>query len=544
MAVVAGTAPYWNFPAGAPNLNGQLDMADCLASYLYFAKAQWTIPLLQAPLLGPAPGTNVFFADVVPIVALVGKTLLTLAGHPINPYGWYMLLCLILPGSAMTALLAAAGQRNLVSAIAGSVFADTSPYLLWRWGHIPLSSHFLIIAALALYVRALRQDFRWPTEPWWTLLLGLALLTNPYLFVMVGACWSATFLQGLLSGNMTPRQAIVAVAAPVFVVSCLLFLLGVFAARSSVRGDPGFGEFSMNLISPFVPQMSGLFSPLKGFRAGNPNQYEGFSYLGIGVLVLLIVNLRNISQWLIRHWQCHFALLLVFGALFVLALSNRIFFGNHLLLNIPLSENAERALAMFRSSGRFFWPIGYAITALCRLCTLHKFRPLASIALVLMAALLQFLDVAPLRSAIASAVAREAPSVLDRDRLRTMVVHSDAVLVFPTDSCARDALDAMDLTPAARDRLKHRVWFGDMEVQLAGAMANVPTNTVWVDRLKTTCVEEIHVQHQPLLPGVLYVYLLDFMPTKEQTGAIDPRQICRSDDWVRYCQIRRLATSH
>jgi len=543
LPMIAGTSRFWDFATGNsinPTFSGLTpkDTAQVWATYLYFVKAPWSWPLLQAPLLGPPPGTNVFFGDVVPWVALVGKLLSKALGFPINPYGFYLFASLVAPGCAMTALLATAGQRNLAAAIFGSILTDTTPYLLFRWGHIALSSHFLVIMALGLYLRTGTEGISRRTEVGWNLLLAGTFLTNAYLLVLVGACRVAALLQKLIAREASLRKLAISATVSGATVLGLAIPLGVFGQNNGPLGDWGFGHYSMNLLSPMTPQMSGLFPELRDFRVGMPFQYEGFSYLGVGILLLASANARGIARWLQMRWRTHLALLSILGLLLLFALSNRIYFGSRLVAEINLGSYLEQHIfGMFRSSGRFFWLVGYAFVAVCILSQLRNFTSRSSLALLAAAGFLQVVDVSPLRDFILREVSQDPSVVLGPERLKSMIAGANAVWVFPTFGCVDPVVEATNLTPSEKQELKRRLWIANVEIELASAQAYIRTNTVYVARHQSDCPLEAETQRQIFLEGALYIYLMDYEPSPAQIAGKRLGSVCKTEHWARYCRV-------
>ena len=146
----------------------------------------------------------------------------------------------------------------------------------------------------------------------------------------------------------------------------------------------------MNLASPFVPQLSGVFPPLATYWTGMRSQV--FDYLGIGVLLILSIALTAMLRWPDRRLSRHLAMTAVLGAFFLFALSNKITIGSHTLLLIPLPENLRYALGAFRASGRFFWPVGYAGAVTGMIIVLRSFRPRTTLAILAVASVLQVID--------------------------------------------------------------------------------------------------------------------------------------------------------
>jgi hypothetical protein len=302
--LVSGRDAFWRFPEGTI-AGSQDDMAQVLVGYLYYVQGPWQLPLFFVSALGTPAGTNVIFMDVVPIVALIGKLFHSLFGTTINPYGGYLFLCFALPGVMMVLFLIAARVRYGLAAVISAIFADTMPALLWRWGHIALMAQFLLIGALALYLFSLQGCVRRGLVIAWIAYLILAYLMDQFLFVMVGIVWLSTLVQRRLNRLITTREALGAGLSTVALVTTVIALAGQFSRESPLPFSRGYGEYSMNLLSPVVPQDSGLFPGLGGLIDATGGQHEGFNYFGIGLLIASLLMLPAEVVWLRRNLRQH-----------------------------------------------------------------------------------------------------------------------------------------------------------------------------------------------------------------------------------------------
>jgi Family of unknown function (DUF6311) len=202
---VTGRHAFWQFPRGTiGGDDGENDMAAPLAAYFYYVQSTWHFPLFDLS----AVGVNAIYFDFVPIIPLIGKMIHSFTGAAVNLYGAYLFLCFVLPGVMMTLVLITAKIHNAVAAIVGALFADSAPILLWRWGHMPQTSQYLLIGALALYLFSLQKRGWRGLATAWTALLILAYLTNNYLFAMVGTVWLCAILQRRLDGLATTREVL------------------------------------------------------------------------------------------------------------------------------------------------------------------------------------------------------------------------------------------------------------------------------------------------------------------------------------------------
>ena len=130
----------------------------------------------------------------------------------------------------------------------------------------------------------------------------------------------------------------------------------------------------MNLLSPFVPQASGVVPGMRGVIDATGGQYEGFNYLGLGLLLASVFVLPAEAHWLSRNARRHLALLIACAALLAFAISHRVFVGDWLVATLPMP--LKPVLGIFRSSGRFFWLIGYAQIAVVLVLAFRSGRAL------------------------------------------------------------------------------------------------------------------------------------------------------------------------
>src|SRR5262249_8731584 len=140
-----------------------------------------------------------------------------------------------------------------------AIFANAMPALLWRWGHITCQAHFVLTGALALYLLSMMKPLWSSFATAWIAYLILTCLIDNYLFAMVGVVWLCAVIQRRLNGLATTREALGTGALAVASVTSVMVLSGQLGGASGLPFTRGYGHFSMNLLSPVVPQNSGLF---------------------------------------------------------------------------------------------------------------------------------------------------------------------------------------------------------------------------------------------------------------------------------------------
>src|SRR5262249_18345190 len=123
----------------------------------------------------------------------------------------------------------------------------------------------------------------------------------------------------------------------------------VFTGPASMRAS-GFGYYSWNLATTFVPPEAYWGWPRGGVRDATGGQYEGDAYLGLGtmlaVLACVLARPKRVVAALRRHWI--FCLVLLAYAAY--AASNRIFVGSHLVADVPFPDRLLGLTSFFRAS--------------------------------------------------------------------------------------------------------------------------------------------------------------------------------------------------
>lgn len=449
-SVLLGSGSFWS----APNYP---DMQQHLSAARYFLHDSWRFPIFLTRLIMPPDGVSVVFLDVNPLFAFFAKLWFTLTGLTVNYFGPWIVLCYGLQGAAFLFLCRSLGLRGVVPAIVCTVIALSVPEFLYRYFHLNLLGQFLITVQLGLYFRAVRGgNFR--AMSWWALGLSLTtILIHFYLFAMVAGIYATLLAEYALTRRGEIRTVL---------LHGIVFLAGTAALLVAsgylhgVGGSTGFGYFSMNLLSPFVPQDSGLLPGMHDMIDGTGGQYEGFNYLGIGILALFVLALflyrRDLWGLALRY---RFLLILMLGFT-AFAISFNPMIGDIALLHPFAHASSAPATAapptaahaagigqkihelifyplqQFRSSGRFFWPVGYLMAAFGIVGVWRRMPGPAGLAILAVAALLQFIDAGPLRHEMSAAIRAPAVTPVGADPWVKMIAAHRSITVLPSMDCA------------------------------------------------------------------------------------------------------------
>lgn len=355
--------------------------------WMFYREAPWGMPPGANPGLGIEIANSIGLVDGLPLFAFPFKLFAAWLPKPFQYWGYWLLLCFQLQG-LFAYLIARSWGTSIAIAILASGFALIAPAFAFRYPmHLALGGHWLVLAALWLNVKAT------PPRPWaWPLLVALTASVHAYLLAMVLALWVASWLQRILTRELSPARGTVEIAS-VAVASVIVLWAAGFLMTGSL-GSKGFGDYKLNLLGFFInDRWSRIFPDIPHTDL----DYEGMSFLGIGIMALLLVALatgavdRLRAMATARWWPL--AALVIGMAIF--ALSNEIAFADTELVTIPLPARLLELIAPFRSSGRFVWPLFYVVTIGGVVLATAKLAPKIAAAAVTLALVLQLVDSAP-----------------------------------------------------------------------------------------------------------------------------------------------------
>jgi hypothetical protein len=366
------------------------DAAQHYLGWEFFRYEPWRFPPGMIAGYGTPDGSSITYTDSIPVMALLSKLLRSLLPEPFQYTGLWMLLCYVLQGF-FGWLLASLATRSGGARTLMTVLFIVSPALLNRAvGHHALMAHWLLLGAIYMGLQR-RQLFeqrhpRLSHMGCWTALIVLAALVHLYLLAMVVVMYAASVISDFFGHRTRNWTRYVTPIVPLTLGWVALYVAGAFVVGAKDWGTHAavFGAFSMNLLAPVVPGCMGspsetaylsYFLTPTQFATRAMGLFEGFNYLGLGVLALVcIVSAGGIASAVVhlkrdtrvkrrRVIGCAVPLPLVVVALSMglYSLSNVIMFGTHRLVVVPLGVAASQFCGIFRASGRFFWPLGYLL---------------------------------------------------------------------------------------------------------------------------------------------------------------------------------------
>ena len=404
-------AGFWFLGWDAINVHNlawlKSDASDVYLGWAFLrADPHWHFPLSWTEYIAYPLGGCIAYQDAVPLLSVLLKLFSGLLPWPFQFVGLLGLLNAMLQ-AVFGYLLCRRFTPDRLLALLGAGFFVLTPACLYRFvGDVVLSTHWPLLAALWIYFLPRPDGSRWRAAKGYAVVLFVSGGIHPYLPAM---CLLVILAEAVRSYRQTPRWSLRPllpwlIPAAALVTSFVLFGYLQFGGGMQ-NGQGGYGEYGMNLLSPFDPdphllQSHSILLPSLPFR---PTQSGEYNYLGLGMLGLFAAVLVSLRGKIISALRTpdFFPLGLAALLAFCFAVTHKVTLGSQVLFELPLPFYPFRsALSMFRGSDRFVWIATYiALIFFLRLLLSYWSRRTAIMGLVSLLAL-QFADLQPLRQTI------------------------------------------------------------------------------------------------------------------------------------------------
>jgi hypothetical protein len=464
IAIIAGVLDVWLLvgwreinPLNLSWLAGDPAQYEVGWEFLRYEHA-WRFPLTMLTRLDYPSGVSAANLDIIPLIGVALRPLSPLLPQNFQYLGLYAVLCFVLQAWFGLRLMSLFSSDRIVTLL-GGLFFLLSPILTIRlYGHFPQCSQWIILACIYYYLRSPsgRGGLARYMMPF-LILCTLSAAITPYFALMANLIAFAALLRARLeegaAGNGTVSQSeprgyygsrrwlesgwVWAMMIPAGTL-CSLAFFG-FTEVGNLAGS-GYPMFSMNIVSPVDAPERGLILKHIPLMYGS-QAYEGYNYLGIGALLLLLIVLARRPELFKGLWSASLLPLVIASAIFTaLALSVTVTFADHVLFTIPLPKFFFNLLASFRASGRLFWPVHYLLILAAIVGVLISIRSRTWQRITLaVALLLQYGDVLPIRSGVAAAAVEPHPSPLKSADWNLLPEHHRHLVIFPALQCGLDA---------------------------------------------------------------------------------------------------------
>ncbi|MBA4711671.1 DUF6311 domain-containing protein [Citrobacter youngae] len=325
---------------------------DRFQSYIgweFFRHTPWSFPIIGRTDYGIELSSSVVFTDSNPWLSIFFKIFSPLLPDTFQFSGIWLLICVICQSIILWKIVSLYSPDRNIKIIA-TLLMLFNPAWMARSGHLTLMAFFTFTVAIYLSLRYSKEKELDNNK--WLLLLVFSIGIHFYLYFMVFVNWAIVYLYALFTKDKSKKEIVQYFFINSIISLVIFYTLGYLTVGSG-SSVGGYGYFKANLLFPII---SGSYSRLIGLEVFHPGESEGFNYLGLGFVVLILVMVFfgkvNIFKK-IRNHKPLFTISLVF---FFLALSNIIAVGSKEFV-IPLPDFILNICGNFRASGRFIWPV-------------------------------------------------------------------------------------------------------------------------------------------------------------------------------------------
>lgn len=335
--------------------------------WLDFLRHPWPIPLnTSSHYLYPLP-SNIALTDSVPILAVIAKIFAPKDFTIWHPYGYWLISVFGLQALFGYLLACRVLAQSFLLRLAFTMIVTTAAPIYYRNGHMALMSHWILLASFVLST-ATQAISKASNYIMWTILTFVAATIHPYwppMVLVIAGCvffYTSWKLPDVLSYKATLLRLIGLVCAALFG----FWLLGIMGQPKPIDELHIYTSDILIHLNPYG--WSQYLPPLFKFRSG---QYEGFAYVGAGVLFILLMfvfrsRLPGANDYPFKKWISPSPELVGLSlgclCLFVWSLGAKVrLLGQTMGYLDFLYEPLLPILGTFRSVGRFAWAMHYFI---------------------------------------------------------------------------------------------------------------------------------------------------------------------------------------
>lgn len=419
--------------------------SDTFTQYLgweFFRKDAWHWPLGANPRYGLEFSSSVIFSDSIPLVSIPLKLVANQLPEVFQFAGYWLLACFILQAYCTIKLVNLMTPSMLISSAAAVLFTY-APAFLWRLHSHSLLAHWLVLLALYIYLSNEGKDLTRSIK--WAALLTASVLVHTYFTGILSVIWIADMAQRNRECDRDFKSRWGEISLIMAAVGAALWAAGFFPLTTSYLSG-GYGIHRFNLTSLFNPQgglhsEGDIWSRLLPPLPQGPGDYEGFSFLGMGGILILLCALP--AFWASRARLMSprmIPLLLASVLLFLFAMSNKIGLGAN-TLTIWVPEILVQAVSTMRASGRFFWPVYYLMLLYALNLIVRNYDKRVASALLCVSALAQVYDTRPGWGAMQAnfnLVGSEWRNTLYRDDVIQLARKYERIRALPADNAIPD----------------------------------------------------------------------------------------------------------
>lgn len=352
----------------------EVDLKQHYIGWLAFRNESFSFPMGITDALSYPAKMSIVYTDSIPFAALLFKIVVPNSVKVFNYFGIFTLISYAFNGALATRLLYRVSKNVPVSVLL-SIFSVLSyPMLNRSFYHTSLTAQWIILLAIELWFLGIQKKKISLQVFTWTLMGIVCAGIHIYFLPMVFAIFVAAVLEEVFCKKESIKKIIIYAIADTggmgLGAAAVLYFFGAFSCMGS--GEYWIGDFVSNLNTFINNAGSGRVFPAMSLVSDT--QLEGASYLGAGMLIMLMVTVVYLGVNIFRNKTGLFdtarkkAMVIVFMLLFFLAVFPTVSIGSRIIFTLPLNRTLLKLFGIFRSNGRFIWPDLYLLLLFAGYC--------------------------------------------------------------------------------------------------------------------------------------------------------------------------------
>lgn len=381
-------------------LNAGGDLTQSYYGWRFFRASAWHFPIgLMDGVCYPFL-TSIIYIDSVPLFNVIFKILSPLLPETFQFFGIWGLCCFALSAGIGSRIVHRLTCDRIGSVVASPVFALTTFVLQRLYVHTALGGNWVILLAVLVAVAERGRKLAAKDCLVWAGVFALGVGVNIYYLPILGVVMLFNAICHWRSDKSPLWPGLVFVSSVIGTFVCFWQLGGLYHLGSTGLDAVNTGELSANINSFINPMETGLY--LTGFSGLLPTrdlvyhgQYEGYAYLGFGLITLCLcavfgmVFFRQARTLNRSESICAIAafVVLVFASWGVL-----VSFDGNVILQIPYPQIFNKIWSTFRSNGRFIWGAWDILAVAALVVVLARYPKQVARVVVAICVVLQIVD--------------------------------------------------------------------------------------------------------------------------------------------------------
>lgn len=342
------------------------DLSQHYLGWMAYRASSWHFPIGMVDTLAYPYHTSIIFTDSIPIFALLFKLLSPILPADFQYFGLWGICCFILQGLCAGRIISHKSDNKIITVLASAMFLIT-PVMIWRmYAHTALAGQWIILYALDMVFNP--DKYQSKKKNYITIaIVGLLSASIHLYFALMNGIVLAGYIIICLLREKRVKRSVFSLMTYLASVAFAVWIFGGFDSGMSAQNG-GLGIYSFNLNNFVNPQ--GWSKILKDLPLYGNGQYEGFAYLGAGVVLLIVlagysclINKSNFEVTVKNNKVKIIAIFFVWVMSVIVALSPVVSLGDK-AVELKVPQIVTKMWSVFRATGRIAWVAVYVLVFL------------------------------------------------------------------------------------------------------------------------------------------------------------------------------------